>query len=358
VIVNDEELRAELAKLKPSAEPDHRHPYMYEESVPAAVEVLTRYFAALARRDLEGMASALHFPHASYEASRLVVVNSAEELRASPPPSMNIGVIREGAFDMLDGIEVHVFDPVSAGLALTYTRFRRDGSRLSVCEGVYGITKNDGRWGIEAASTIVVPADQVGVTYEETIDNAMRLGREWMEGWSENDGRLLDSTRQYGARAGLYPDTGRRMSGARAGNLHYVFRSEGLASRLRVTELEPGRPGYYNYEWFNDFAGHGVGGWAYSLFRPDGRVLHHSHNKAHVLGGFNRYQADGTLLSEYRSISVITKVDGHWGMNGGMGGVTHHDTTNDDWQLHGPPASVATAPRNVRSSSGLERTAD
>ena len=328
--MSDEKLQAALKDLKKTAVFDHRHPITYEDSIPEAVAVATRYFAALARRDLDGIAEKLHFPHAAIEGSEVVIIESAEALKENPPPSMDVSQL-DGLFDVLDGVQTYTSDAVSAGVTLSYTRYRADGKKMSVCDGVYVVTNNNGRWALEVTSTIFTPADQVGVVYEETIASVLKRGRDWMEGWSLNDGKLLDSTRKLlGTSVGLYPPVGRRMRGAREGNLDYVFRSDGIDTRLRVSETTELADGYYNYEWFNDNAGHGVGSYAYTLYLPDAQVLHQSNNKAHVHGGYIRYQADGSIISITHTLGVHVKRNFEWGSAGGSGAVIHYDATNDD----------------------------
>ncbi|MBZ5557048.1 MAG: hypothetical protein LAO77_07195 [Acidobacteriia bacterium] len=57
-------------------------------------------------------------------------------------------------------------------------------------------------------------------------------------------------------------------------------------------------------------------------------TIHATHDKAHTLGGYFRYTADGTLISETRSVGIRIYKAGHWGSGGGLGQVTHHDRSN------------------------------
>jgi len=41
--------------------------------------------------------------------------------------------------------------------------------------------------------------------------------------------------------------------------------------------------------------------------------------KAHVTVSFRRLRADGSLIGAYHSLYIITKIDGHWGLQGGSG---------------------------------------
>jgi hypothetical protein len=50
---------------------------------------VTEYFTALSQRDLAGVARTLHFPFAIYEDIEPIVVQSAADLTANPPPTLN-----------------------------------------------------------------------------------------------------------------------------------------------------------------------------------------------------------------------------------------------------------------------------
>jgi hypothetical protein len=317
--------------LKPGAELDYRFPESFEASIPEGVRVLTEFFAAMCRRDSERLAELMHFPYATYEGNECVVIDSADAFLSGPPPSLNVNALAPGSFALLSGIEVLLFDPVRVGLAMSFSRHRKDGTQLVECGGVYAVTKNNGKWALELSSTIFRPTDQLHVVYDDAVENALRLGREWMEGWTHSDGDLLDSTRQFGLHAGIgYPGPGNRFKAVQEGNLARVYRSTGITSRLNITETKPDSKGRYDFPAFRINAGHGIGGYAYSLHRPDSRVLHQTYNKAHIAAGYTRYQADGSLLSETHGLSIITQVNNHWGMAGGFGAVIRHDATNDE----------------------------
>jgi hypothetical protein len=322
----DKELKDEAAKLKPRAMFDHRHPIMYEESIAQGVTVLTRYFAALQRRDLRGMAAQLHFPHAAIEETDVVIVGSADELLANPPRSMDVKALPEGAFDLLMGIETHTSDPVRAGLTLSYSRHARDGGKRCVCDGLYVATQNDGRWGLQVSSTIFTPIEHVGTQYAEAIQYVFKRGHDWMEGWSRSDAELLDSTRNLlGRSVSLTPNiTGLNRDPGE------LFASEGVRSRLQIADTSEIRPGTYNFEHFrHNVASHGVGGYSHTLFRHDARVIHQSRNKVHVAGGYTRFQADHTPISTTWSLGVHVRRHLQWGSAAGTGNTIHYDATNN-----------------------------
>ncbi|HEY6442762.1 MAG TPA: twin-arginine translocation signal domain-containing protein, partial [Candidatus Acidoferrales bacterium] len=122
------------AGLSPRGIPDLRFPISYKESVPAAVGVMTQYFAALGQRDLKGIAEMLHFPFGTFERTEAVVVKSADELITRAPASMNMteqperftdhdGYLKRGCYDVLDGIEIFNSNPIAVNLSLNYNRY-------------------------------------------------------------------------------------------------------------------------------------------------------------------------------------------------------------------------------------------
>jgi hypothetical protein len=84
-----------------------------------------------------------------------------------------------------------------------------------------------------------------------------------------------------------------------------------------------------NLAEFKSLAGGAVGEYAYTRDLPTRPVtLHATHDKAHTLGGYLRYTADGTLISETRSVGIRIYKAGHWASAGSLGQVTHHDRSN------------------------------
>lgn len=323
--------------LHPQGQLDARFPVAYRESVPRAMRLLTEYFTALSRRDPEGMARVLQFPFVSYEGTEPVVIESEEEFLADPPRSMNVtgegeSHVEPGSVDVLDDLRLHVFTPVGAGCSLSYNRYDADGNRLLRCEGVYAVTNNDGTWGIELLSTIFTPDRAVGETYEEAEETAIRLGREWMLGYTVRDQELLNGTRQHGKTASVTLANPRANTrNARDGTPMDGYPIEGVDSRLRVREVTPESlaEADADFEEFAALAGGGVGQWDYTVSHPEAEVLHATANKVHTAGGYVRHTAGSRPISETRSLSITTYRDGRWGRSGGFGAMMYRDRTND-----------------------------
>lgn len=106
----------------------------------------------------------------------------------------------------------------------------------------------------------------------------------------------------------------------------------GVTSRLNVGEVTAAdSTGTLNTNLaeFSELAGGAVGDYSYTRLRPDRPLLiHATHDKAHILGGYWRYTNDGTLISETRSVGIRIWKEGRWGDVGGLGQVTHHDRSN------------------------------
>src|SRR6516225_1102640 len=236
------------AGLKPGAELDGRFPVMYESSVPEAMRLATEYMASLSRRDLDGLSKLFHYPFVTYEGIDTLVVNSRDELMSNPPPSLNttgkgVNKIRKGSYDILDKIELLCYTPVGAGIALNFSRFDANGKKLQGVSGIYGMTNNDGKWGIEFMSTIFRPADQLHLNYDaeqfamRSVHDTYRdhdLGRKYA-GQNPNYTAQPDVNpgKWGGVTIGSYSFT---FVGRPGASTMDAYKVKGVKSRLRVTE--------------------------------------------------------------------------------------------------------------------------
>jgi hypothetical protein len=338
------------AGLRPGAQLDSRFPVSFAKPVSEGLRLVLEYFTALSQRDVQGIARTLHFPFAIYEDIEPIVVQSAADFVASPPPSLNgsgagKSRILRGSYDLLEGINVHLYCPVGAAFSLSFTRYTPDGHKLLVCDGVYSVTNNDGRWGIQLASTIVHEVDFVGVTYPDAEAATTRAEQNYLGAFGYgNEAILNDPTTSRGTYEPPWPAGTRtasvnfgygpreRSRDAREGHPMSGWKTTGVKSRLAVSvrsEETRNRAIDTNLAEFNALAGGAVGEYAYTRDRPVRPVvIHATHDKAHTLAGYFRYTADGTLISETRSVGIRIYKVGHWGSAGSLGQVTHHDRSN------------------------------
>lgn len=93
-----------------------------------------------------------------------------------------------------------------------------------------------------------------------------------------------------------------RDAAALAGTLHFPhYRLSGSGMSIWET---PER-------YFDDFRARAGGDWHHSAwdFR---NLIEASHDKVHLDVQFTRFRADGSPIASYRSIWVITRIDGRW----------------------------------------------
>lgn len=353
--------------------PDARFPMNYETSVPAAVGVLTQHFKALSQRDLKALANTMHYPFASYEGTDPVVLQSAEELIAKAPPSMNMslnperftdhdGYVKEGSYDVLNGIEIFNSDNCRVNLALTYDRYGKNGKRLLRCDGIYCVTNNDGKWGIQIMSTIFTPSDLVGTDYEDTVMACARLREDHCLAFQVNEPADFLRTRQFGEVAALGDISFSLLqNNAIKGDPMATFQVKGVKNRLvtrnisKESVLGPGpAPITANLNWpgnppalpnragGGDFSrsaremyariGHDIK-WGFVSGAPMGhRVVHHCMNKAHMYSGVTRFTPAGEEINTTMELDVVTYKEAHWGIAGvplTFAYITTHDRVND-----------------------------
>ncbi|HXX19702.1 MAG TPA: twin-arginine translocation signal domain-containing protein [Candidatus Acidoferrum sp.] len=343
----EEQVLKPPAGMSPRGIPDLRFPMCYKDAVPAAVGVMTKYFAALGQRDLQGMAEMLHFPFGTFERTEAIVVHSLDELMARAPASMNLtehperftdhdGYLKPGCYDVLDGIEIFNSNPVAVNLSLNYNRYSAEGYKLLRCEGIYCVTNNDGKWAIQAMSTIFTPAYMLHVPYNDSVAAARRLRQDHCLAYMNNDQQAV-----WGLIRQLGPNLGVDVGGASweiAAQGHYAalerLRAKGVNSRLTTTT--------YTQEMLDnahvDFAAYralwpklGLGNWGWDLADgpPGGRIIHASFEKVHAFQGASRYTTCGEYINDSVEMDVITYRKGRWGIAGLFGYMTTHDRAND-----------------------------
>jgi len=343
---------------------DQRFPVTYQTSIPQGVSILTQFFVALSERNSKGIADLLHFPFGSWEAVDAVVVKTAEEFLAHAPASLNMndhperftdhdGFLKPGAYDVFEGLEVLNVDPKMCAMSMVYNRYAADGRRLTRCEGIYTVTNNDGRWAIQAMSTIFTPDRMVGMVYPDVVELAKRLRVDHDLSYTASD-RALEPSGHGGASMGI-DNGGSPWNLGPAGKAMDQFKVVGVKSRLtyrapdtpspipaataksRAEELE-------DYADYRKLMGSTVGeqwGWVYGII-PETRVIHHTVNKAHRFSAAVRFTASGEEISTNTDLTVVTFRKGKWANAGSFAYTTPHDRANNvdvPAPLYVPPAT-------------------
>jgi hypothetical protein len=305
-----------------------------------------------------------------------VVIESAEQLIAHAPPSMNMsenparftdhdGYVKAGSYDVIGGIEIFNSDNARVNMALTYDRYGKNGKRLLRCEGIYCVTNNDGKWAIQLMSTIFTPSDMVGTTYEDTIAACARLREDHCLAFDVNDANDFIRTNQFGTNAAMSDVSFSLLqNNAIKGDPMATYKVKGVKTRLITRDVNaesilgpgpepidnnldnPGNPqprrNRGNAGSNADFSrsaremyakiGHGVK-WGFISGAPVGhRVVHHSMNKAHMYSGVTRFTPAGEEINTTMELDVVTYKKAHWGIPGSpltFAYITTHDRVND-----------------------------
>ncbi|HEY1802013.1 MAG TPA: hypothetical protein VGG46_13875 [Terriglobales bacterium] len=345
--------------LKPGGQPDNRFPVTYEHSVPQATKILTQYFAALSRRDIKALAEVFHYPFVAYEGIETVIVDSPEALISNPPPSLNVtgkgaNFIKPGAYDIMESMKTEIFGPIGVGLSLDFTRYDGRGAKLYGCGGIYGITNNDGKWGIEYMSTIFNPADLLYEKYNaEAILTAVHENQRFHAlARKYNDPvALRKAVTGFLGKYGSVTIGGSNATAIPAleGRPMDPYKVKGVKSRLRISDITQEQldhlgevvhkaGGASNMEKFYKVSGGTVGRWYQSLefagrHGEGARIIHSSTEKGHVYMGYTRYTADGSVISETRYLGTTMYKAGTWvgsDVTAVFGQTMYRDRSNDD----------------------------
>jgi hypothetical protein len=352
--------------LRPGAMLDSRFSVSYKDGVPEAMRLLTAYFAAMTDNDLPAMASTLHFPYATYEGPEPILYKDAQEFISNPPPSTRVSTSpdsqrRPGMYDIMDVLQLQTFNAINVGLELSYTRFRSDGYKVGTNQGIYSITNNNGKWGIQLSSVIFTPAEYIGQIYNDAIEANLRQMRTSMAAFSDRDYDILTAQTSFQggpARkvATIGPASPTFFLSAWAGKPMEPYNSKGKMNRLVVRGFPSdaeingmqGKPDeIQTYEqvigktnivtaagkpgWFFAMGGSGVGHYAYTYALDVTKVLHAGPEKSHVLSGYIRYTPDNIFISETRELHIMTYDlrKGAWSLNSMLGQSIRRDRSND-----------------------------
>ena len=137
-----------------------------------------------------------------------------------------------GSYDLLESINVHLYCPVGGAFSLSFTRYTPDGHKLLVCDGIYSVTNNDGRWAIQLASTIVHEVDFLGVAYPDAEAADIRGNQNYLAAFGYgNEAALNDPRTSRGRYESPLP------VGTRTASVNF-----GYGPRERSRDAREGRP--------------------------------------------------------------------------------------------------------------------
>jgi hypothetical protein len=259
--------------------------------------------------------------------------------------SRGLSRVGVGSYDLLENVGVHLYCPVGSVISALWKRYNPRGYKLGNYDGIFGVTNNNGRWAIQMVSTIFHEIGYEGIRYTFVEEEGVRGSQGYLTAFGYRDEETLNNpligrgsyeerlpigTRTASVNFGYGPRD--RTQNAQDGRPMAGWVTTGVMSRLgvgAVREPPPDARTETNLAEFVDLAGETVGEYSYTRFpsyRPT--VLHATHDKAHVTGGYFRYTPEGELISETRSIGIRIYKGGIGGSGGSIGQVTHHDRAN------------------------------
>ena len=113
--------------------------------------VLDRFMAGLNAHDATAMDAAMHFPHVRFAGGTLKIY---AEPGNNPMDLFTRLIESDGwSYSRWETTDIVQFSDTKAHCALSYTRFRADGSVIGVYDSLYVLTLIGDRWGIQIRSS-------------------------------------------------------------------------------------------------------------------------------------------------------------------------------------------------------------
>jgi len=118
----------------------------------AALQVMQAFLAAFNARDEKAWADTLVYPHVRIASGGVVVYPSREAFVADH--DLERFAAQTGwHHSTWDDLRVVQESPTKVHVAVIFSRYRADGSRLASYHSLYVIEQVDGRWGVRARSS-------------------------------------------------------------------------------------------------------------------------------------------------------------------------------------------------------------
>ena len=117
----------------------------------ACIECLDRFMAALNAYDSAAMDAEMHFPHVRFAEGRIAVY----EKPGSNPMDLFDRLRREGGWhhSVWNKRTIVQHSSTKVHMAVTYTRYRSDGSAIGDYDSLYVLALKDDRWGVQLRSS-------------------------------------------------------------------------------------------------------------------------------------------------------------------------------------------------------------
>ena len=125
--------------------PDH----LNAEAVRAAQGVLDAFMTAFNARDIPAWEDTFNFPSVRLASKGLVIINKGDLSEAR----FTTGALAEWDHSAWDRREVIHAGLDKVHIDTRFTRYRKDGSVIGGGDSIYGVTRQDGPWGLKIRSS-------------------------------------------------------------------------------------------------------------------------------------------------------------------------------------------------------------
>lgn len=118
----------------------------------AALEVVQRFIDTFNARDVAAHRATLHYPHVRLASGEVAIARTPEEYA----PRFDFARFAQATGwqrSTLDAAEVIQSFPDKVHVAVQFSRWRADGSRIGVYHALYVVTKQGDRFGIQCRSS-------------------------------------------------------------------------------------------------------------------------------------------------------------------------------------------------------------
>lgn len=118
----------------------------------AALELVDQYMQAFNRRDEAAWAATLNYPHVRVAGGQVKVWQTAEEYQRDFD-FQQFARDFTWAYSRWDERRVVQSGPEKVHLAVRFTRYKADDTKLASYNAMYVVTKIDGHWGVQVRSS-------------------------------------------------------------------------------------------------------------------------------------------------------------------------------------------------------------